>query len=162
MSDPKTTRLDESAHRRADFTTGRAVTLADGQEWQLRKPIVRFAPDDAAECGFQVRLSLPGDRTFADLSRRRESLFGPDGRATIGELAAAELAMGRLLLLANYDLTPDEVASLLQFSYDDDDPDGVELREAVMRVAEGRGPKPSPAGNAPSPTPAGDSPGATG
>lgn len=154
MSDPKTTRRDETTHRRADFTPGAEVTLADGGTWFLRKPVVRFVPDDASESGFQTRLTIPGDGTFAALMKRRESLFGRDGGVTLGELAGVELRIASMMLLANYDLDAGALADLLQFGYDDDDPDGVELRRAVMGVADGIGPKPTAGGGGSPPTPA--------
>lgn len=154
MSDPKTTRRDESAHRRADFTPGAGVTLADGGIWFLRKPVVRFVADDASESGFQTRLTLPGDGEFAGLMRRRDALFASADEVTIGDLAAIELAAARLMLLANYALDGAALADLLQFGYDEDDPEGVEIRHAVMGVAEGRGPKPAAGGGGSPPTPA--------
>lgn len=155
MSDP-TTKLDESAHRRADFTPGAAVILADGGTWYLRKPVVRFVPDDASEGGFQTRLTLPGDGEFASLVRLRDALFASADEITLGDLAKIELAIARLMLLANYDLDSRALADLLQFGYDDDDPEGVEIRHAVMGVAEGRGPKPAAGGGGSPPTPATD------
>lgn len=156
MSDPKAKKLDESTHRRVDFTPGAVVTLADGQSWELRKPVVRFVTDDASESGFQTRLTLPGDGEFASLVRRRDALFASVDDITLGELAKIELAIARLMLLANYNLDNRNLGDLLQFGYDDDDPEGVEIRHAVMGVAEGRGPKPGAGGGGSPPTPATD------
>jgi hypothetical protein len=138
-------KLDERALRRPDFVPGASVTLADGGEWQLRKPVIRFVPDDGHESGFQVRLTLAGECRYDDLMRRRDAAFGEAGTANLADLAGVELAIGRLLLLANYDLTPEQVATLLQFGYDEEsDPEGTAVRDAVIDVALGRGKKPPP------------------
>jgi hypothetical protein len=138
-------RLDERAHRREDFVPGAEVVLADGQPWQLRRPVIRFVPDDGHESGFQVRLTLAGECRYDDLMKRRDAAFGESGTANLADLAGVELAIGRLLLLSNYNLTPEQVAGLLQFGYDEEsDPEGAAVRDAVVEVALGRGKKPSP------------------
>jgi hypothetical protein len=131
--------LDEMDCRRPDFGAGTPVILADGQAWQLRRPVVRFVPDDGDERGYRTLLALPGDPRFADLAARREALFAAGGGARLAEVAGIELAIGKALLLANYDLTAVQVAELLQFGYDPDtDPEGAVLRDLVMDLAEGR------------------------
>jgi hypothetical protein len=143
MSGPD--RLDERALRREDFVPGASVILADGGEWFLRRPVIRFVPDDSHESGFQVRLTLAGECRYDDLMRRRDAAFGEGGTANLADLAGVELAIGKLLLLSNYNLTPEQVATLLQFGYDEEsDPEGAALRDAVIDVALGRGKKPSP------------------
>ena len=130
--------LDEPSRRRPDFAEGVAVTLADGQPWQLRRPIVRFVPADNA-VGYEVCLSLAeGDGFGAAMAAYEACGDGP-------EVIGAELRLARLVLAANYDLTTPEVASLLQFGYSEADPDGVRIRDEVMAVVLGRDPK-SPAG----------------
>jgi hypothetical protein len=130
---------DEFELRTPGFRPGVAVVLADGCAWQLPKPMVRFTPDDAHESGFQVRLSLAGDAGNAAwtkaLALHEAADAGPD-------LVRAELALGRALLLANYALTPERLAAVLQFGYDDDDAEGCRIRAEVLAVAGGLGPKP--------------------
>lgn len=136
-------KLDEQALRRPDFVPGAPVVLADGQTYYLRRPVVRFVPDDTHESGFEVRLTLAGEDEFAALMKKREAAFESSEFVSVSEVAGAELRVGRMILLANYDLTPDQVASLLQFGYDAEaDPEGSEIRDAVMDVATGRGKKP--------------------
>lgn len=155
MSEPA--KLDERALRREDFVPGSPVVLADSQSWQLRRPVMRFVPDDTHESGFQVRLTLAGECRYDDLMKRRDAAFGDAGTANLADLVGVELAIGKLLLLSNYDLTPGQVADLLQFGYDEEsDPEGTAMRDAVVDVAMGRGKKPSPAGEGEPPTPAGD------
>jgi hypothetical protein len=108
---------------------------------------MRFIPDDTHASGFQVRLTLPGDRRFSELMRRRDAAFDAGPEVEVSAIAGLELEIARMLLLANYDITNDQVAELLQFSYDEDeDPEGKVLRDECMFVAVGRGKKASPAG----------------
>lgn len=124
--------LDEQALRRPDFIEGEPVVLADGQAWQLRRPVVRFRPAEN-DTGFEVCLSLAGSDSYGTLYQAYEDIeAGP-------QLIRAQLAMGRALLLANYDLAPDQVASLLQFGYSEDDVEGCRIRDDVMAVAAGLG-----------------------
>lgn len=135
-------KLDETSLRRPDFAGGTPVRLADGRDWTLPRPRVRFVPDDGPT-GFATCLALAGaDDYQALLDAAAAAEAGPD-------VIRTELALGRRLLLANYDLTPGQVADLLQFGYDEAaDPEAAALREAVTGVAFGRGPKPSAAGGA--------------
>jgi hypothetical protein len=136
-------KLDEVALRRSTFEDGAPVTLADGQEWRLPRPRVRFVPDDSDQ-GFQVRLALDDAGVFRSLKA------AVDAAETNGALWKTELALARHLLLVNYDLTREQVADLLQFSYGENaDPAGAAIREAVMGVAFGIGPKASEPGSAP-------------
>lgn len=133
-------KLNEQALRRPKFEDGAPVVLADGQEWRLPRPRVRLVPDDS-DLGFKVRVAVPGDD-----GRFQELMDALDDPASNRPAAARELAVARHLLLLNYDLTPAQVADLLQFGYHDNDPEGMAIREAVMGVAFGNGPKPSDAG----------------
>lgn len=160
--------IDENARRRGDFAGGAPVVLADGQVWYLAKPRVRLTPDDAD--GFRVILTLAADDGYQQLydrwesARKRikehrdltqvaeEALAAGDEAAAFPEPihrrdtpAAMEIQMGRALLLRNYDLTRDEVDQVLQFGYDDDDPEGKRIMEEVVSLAIGSGPKPPPA-----------------
>lgn len=140
MSSPK---LDEQALRRPEFAGGVAVTLADGQEWSLPRPRVRFVPDES-DLGFGVRLAMDDGGAYQSLVT---AVYAAENDPAY---IRAELALARHLLLANYDLAPDQIASLLQFSYGDDaDATGAAIREAVMGVAFGRtdGPKASAGGS---------------
>jgi hypothetical protein len=144
--------LDEKSKRRPDFAGGTAVVLADGQEWTLAKPLVRFA-FDSGEDGFTTTLSVNGVDDFASLMRdvdaAYEKVYGDrdaagdeKARVDFGPVIRAELAVGAALLRRNYDLTPEEMSSVLQFSYDDSDEVGEGARSAVMDIAKGIGPKP--------------------
>lgn len=133
------TKLNETDLRRPDFVPGTSVTLADGQSWSLRRPARRFLPDDSPE-GFRTILVIPGNDRYATALRQREELFGAQGtnEVQVGQLVGIELALGMTILLANYDLTAEQAASLLEFGYDEQaDPVGLALRDAVMAVAYG-------------------------
>ena len=154
MTNPK---IDEQASRRPDFVPGEPVTLADGQEWQLRRPVVEFAPADN-DAGFTIHLSLDDDGSFGAALAAIEAL---DDDASLSTLAGLELRAARMALLANYDLTTTQAGTLLRFGYESGTR-GHSLREDVMGVVWGRGPKRSAGGDDAQPTPPAESPGATG
>lgn len=134
--------------RRPDFEDGTPVAMADGKDWQLVKPRVRrvFAGNDR---GFKTVFNRADGGVFAALMAAYEAVQENED-ALVSEYAKVELALGRYLLVANYDLSDDEVGDLLQFSYSEkDDPEGWAIREAVMGVVFGYGaPKRSAAGDA--------------
>lgn len=146
---------NEEEHRRPDFVPGSPVQLADGQIWQLRRPLVRFVPDDSNDSGFQVRLTLAGTDQYPALIKEFESFNdGGDRAISQGDIAKTELAIGRLLLTSNYNLTSDQIADLLQIGFDEeDDPEGCAIRGAILRVAFGNGPKLAAGGEESPPTP---------
>jgi hypothetical protein len=117
--------------------------------------VVRFSPADN-DAGFEARLDMEGEDRYGELIAAHEA--ADDGIATV----RAELALGRAVLLANYDLTPEQVASLLVYGYESSDREGRRLKDEVLDVALGRGPKPSAGGGDAPPTPPADSPGGTG
>jgi hypothetical protein len=132
-------RLDEKALRRETFVEGEPVVLADGQTWELRRPVVRFARANN-DVGVRRVLKLVGDDSFESLCAAYEACEpGLD-------LVRRELALGEAVLLANYDLTLDQVTQLLQFGYDDRDADGSRVRDDVLGVVTGRGKKLSAGG----------------
>ena len=139
--------LDELAKRRPGFVEGVSVVLADGQAWQLRRPLVRFAPADN-EMGFEVCMSLDGNDGYAALIAANEAA------AEGVEVIRTELALARAVLVANYDLTGPEVGTLLRFSWNPKDLEGSRIRDEVMNTAMGRDPKPEAGGGESSPTPA--------
>lgn len=135
--------LDETAHRRPDFVPGEPVKLADGQEWQLRRPLVSFEPYDSDE-GFRVCLSLEDDDTFQEMLDTREAAFDKDKADWADSLIGIEIAIAKRLLLANYDLDSKAVGRLIKLAYTpESNPRAYMIREAIMDVAEGRGPKAS-------------------
>ncbi len=137
----------EQECRKADFEEGTPVLLADGQEWQLPRPRVRFAPSND-DSGFKVVSSRPDGGVFAGLLAKYNAVRDSDD-STVGDYARCELALGSNLLRVNYDVTEDEVAELLQFSYDKaEDPQGWDVREGVVGVVLGYGgPKRSAVGD---------------
>ena len=148
-------KIDEISARRPDFVPGEPVLLADGQEWQLRRPVVEFAPADN-DAGFTVHLTLDDDGSFGAALDAIEAM---DDTASMSALVVLELKVARMVLLANYDLTPVQVGTLLRFGYDGGR--AAKLREDVMDVVWGRGPKRSAAGDDAPSTPPAESPGAT-
>jgi hypothetical protein len=137
---------DETELRRPEFEDGTPVVLADGREWTLAKPRVRWVPD-GSDRGCKVVLSRPDGGAFSRLTAEYDALWATGEPVAYHDLARVELGLGRALLLANYDLTDEQVGGLLQFSYDrEGDPEGARIREEVTDVAFGVGPKPSAAG----------------
>lgn len=128
--------VDEVAARKPGGLFEAKVVLADGQEWFLPKPRVRLSP--SGEQTFKITLNVKGvDKYGVYLAALEKSETG-------SETVAAELAVARSLLVRNYELADAQIERLMQFSYMDggEDPEGEALREAVMNVALGRGPKP--------------------
>jgi hypothetical protein len=133
--------IDEKQRRRPDFRGGVPVRMADGQDWTLPRPRVRFVPDDGPE-GFRVYLTGPGD-DYADL------LAATDAPPDVGGMIRADMALARRLVTTNYDLTGDELVAIVQLGYDsENDPDGLAIRLAILDVAHGRDPKARAGGGA--------------
>jgi hypothetical protein len=152
-------RLDEQALRRHDFVAGTPVVLADNQPWSLRRPLVWFVPNDGNPSGFTTVLNLEPDDDFQALLDRRAAIFREHegGKAPVVEIVGVEFAIGKRLLLANYDLTPEQLGRVLRWGYGKhENPEGARIREEVLDVAEGLGPKLSPDGTDASPTPSGE------
>jgi hypothetical protein len=142
-------KLNEAEKRRPDFRGGRPVVMADGQEWSLARPRVRFVPADN-DAGFVTYLDGPGDG-YNELLDRRLAVQADPG-ATLAALIPLDLEIGKRLLLANYDLTTAELGQVLQLGYDPDDADGARILDEVLAVAFGQlAPKPSAGGGDSSP-----------
>jgi hypothetical protein len=144
-------RLDEKALRRPDWQDGQACRLADGQDWVLARPVVRWVPDDG-ELGARVRVRMKGDPALAagfEAAYARLQEVNASERLRVAEMAAAELACVQILLRVNYDLTAAQAAELLQFGYSQEaDPEGWQVRDECMNVVYGvAAPKPSAAGD---------------
>lgn len=134
--------IPEADRRRRNGLFEVGVCMADGQVWYLPKPRVRLTAADN-EDGYSATLSLKGADGFQALTRGlsdAEAMApGPDRGLS---MIRAELAIGRALVARNYELTTEELATVLQFGDDpEDDPEGVALREAVLNLAFGIAPK---------------------
>lgn len=130
---PPTFEFREADLRRPDFRGGEAVTMADGQDWFLPRPIITItATEDSI--GFAQRADL-GDDFDALIAELEDA-------ATDRALFAAFCKIAAYLLRVNYDLPPGAVGRLVRFerSRFADDP----MTEAVRRIARGYegGPKP--------------------
>ena len=130
--------LDEKALRKAEFSEGHKVVLADGQEWTLPKPRIRFKPrivDGKVEIG--------GGPSFGpEFDHKLDILFGI-AEADPAERLRVKFEIAVRLLLANYELTPDNFAELIVLEPGDPESDDrwEQLGNAMMGIA----PKPSPA-----------------
>lgn len=140
-------KLNEEALRREDFVEGTPVVLADGQAWSLRRPMVRFRPSNTSTSGFRSVIRLTGQDDYQSLIDAYRTLFEGEGSVRVDEMARLELAIGRALLLGNYEIAEEQLGELLEFGYDEEsDPEGNRIREEVMACAFGQGPKRSDAG----------------
>jgi hypothetical protein len=142
--------LDEKSLRRPDWQDGQSCILADGQAWVLARPIIRWANADN-DLGVRVRVRVRATGACGDYQAAYERLEATarDDKVLLRDLVGAELACAKILLLANYDLTPEQVGDLLQFGFDEaNDPEGAAVRASVMDVVYGVAPKPSAAGDA--------------
>jgi hypothetical protein len=130
--------LDEKALRKPGFSEGYGVTLADGQEWALPKPKIRFKPkvvDGKVEVG--------GGPSFGpEFDQQLDILFGVVDVEPIERLRV-KFEMAVRLLSANYDLRPEDFSELIVL--EPDDPGSDERWEQLTRAIMGISPKPSPA-----------------
>jgi hypothetical protein len=130
--------LDEKALRKPGFSEGHKVTLADGQEWTFPKPRMRFRPKIV-----DGRVDVDGGPSFGpEFDVSLDVLFGVVDVEPIERLRV-KFEMAVRLLGANYDLMPEDFASLIVL--EPDDPASDERWEQLSRVIMGLAPKPSPA-----------------
>jgi hypothetical protein len=130
--------LDEKSLRKQSFTEGYQVTLADGQDWTFPRPRMRFRPKIA-----DGRVEVTGSPTFGpEFDETLDILHGVKAVEPIEQLRAKfELAVR--LLSANYDLTAEELSSLIEL--EPGDAASEERWDRLSRVILGIAPKPSPA-----------------
>jgi hypothetical protein len=130
--------LDEKSLRKTGFSEGIKITLADGQEWTLPKPRIRFTPrivDGKVEIG--------GGPSFGpEFDDKLDILFGV-AEAEPSERLRIKFEVAVRLLAANYDLKPEDFAELIVLEPGNpaSDERWVQLCEAMMGIA----PKPLPA-----------------
>ena len=130
--------LDEKALRKPGFSEGVKLTLADGQEWVLPKPRLRFKPRIV-----NGKVEIGGGSSFGpEFDDKFDILFGivdaePAERLRIKFEVAVEL------LATNYDLKPGDFARLIVLEPGDPESEQRwdQLCDAIMGIA----PKPSPA-----------------
>ena len=135
---PETVMLDEKALRRPGFSEGYKVVLADGQEWTLPKPRIRFKPRIV-----EGRVEIGGGPCFGpEFDDRLDILFGIT-EAEPAERLRVKFEVAVRLLAANYNLTPANFAELIVLEPGDSASDErwEQLSNAIMGIA----PKPSPA-----------------
>ncbi len=130
--------LDEKALRKPEFSLGTRVRLADGQEWTLPRPRLRFNPR-VTPAGVTVESKL-GFGPEAD--HLLDILWGVVPADPVERLRARfEIVVQ--LLAANYDLKPDDFASLLIL--EPGDPASENRWNEIGEAIAGQAPKPSPA-----------------
>ncbi len=129
--------LDEKRLRKAEFTSGNVVTLADGQEWTLPKPRLRFVPRI-----IDGRVEIGGGPSFGpEFDDKLDILFGVTD-ADPSERLRIKFEVAVRLLAANYDLSPQNFAELVVLEPGDtaSEKRWEQLSDAMMGIA----PKPSP------------------
>lgn len=143
----------EASRRKPGFRGGELITLLDGQGWYFAKPLVRFTFDDAD--GYETVLSLDGQDDYQKIMDELDAAarsYDPDKNQAEAtrNIIRTHLKLARTLLLVNYDLSREELRSLVQFSYaDDEDIQGATLMRAVLAVARGDVPKRDGVGSGP-------------
>lgn len=135
--------LIEAERRRVDFAGGPAVKMADGNDWHLARPLADFITDDD-EVGLKQCWNL-GDGFGALFESHLAAQAQNDG---VG-MARAELRMAEFLLLRNYDLTKDEVRTLVRLGFGpNSEPGSLERRVAIRGLITGEdGGPPKPSGD---------------
>jgi len=130
--------FDEVALRKPSFSEGYKVTLADGQEWTLPKPKIRFKPKIV-----DGKVEVAGGPSFGpEYDQQLDVLFGAVDVEPIERLRV-KFEMAVRLLSANYDLKPEVFGELIVLQPDDETSD--ERWEQLTRAIMGIAPKPSPA-----------------
>jgi hypothetical protein len=131
--------LDERSLRKPSFSAGYPVVLADGQAWTFPKPRIRFRP----RIGSDGRVEVGGGAGFGpEFDASIDVLYGVVETDGIEQLRVT-LEMAVRLLRSNYDLTNDDVATLIV--YEPNDPEAMERWGELERVLIGISPKPLPA-----------------
>ena len=132
--------LDEIALRKPEsFVEGHRVPLEDGKRWSIRRPRIRLRP----VWGKPETVNVNGkDMTF-DVSIKHEVSYGPDFKEftdllfsdETNEYALLRAQFGLLvgLLRENYELTDDDIATLVAVTPGDPDSDArwSEIRRAI-------------------------------
>ncbi len=130
--------LDEKALRKPSFSEGYKVTLADGQEWTLPKPRIRFKPSIV-----DGKVEVTGAPTFApEFDEALDVLYGVKVVEPIEHLRV-KFEMAVRLLSANYDLQSEDLVNLIVLEPGNESSD--ERWEQLSRVIMGIAPKPLPA-----------------
>lgn len=118
--------------------TGLTMTLADGQEWLVRRPRTLFVPDDNED----------GIRAGWDLGPEYDALYdrliAADNR--FDEIRAV-MAMARFLLCLNYDLGTEDLKRLLRLDFrraaeGEAETDSARLTREIEEVVVGEVPPP--------------------
>jgi hypothetical protein len=107
-------KINEKDRRRPTFTQGSAVQLADGQSWTFPKARIQFRPrilDGHAEV-------MGGSRFGPEFDGDMDILFGVVEAEPVDRLRA-KFQMAVRLLLANYDLSDDEISNLIVWEPED-------------------------------------------
>jgi hypothetical protein len=125
-------KLDEAALRRPDFRAGVAVTLGDGREWTLRHPLFRRTPEVDAS----GRLAFGAGRLALTprYDELMDELFEPGESGGLRLDSALGIAVE--LLLGNYGLAPEALATLLPWEPDNEA--NMEMWTTIIGVASGR------------------------
>lgn len=133
--------LDEQALRKPGFTEGRAIKLADGQEWMFPKPRFRFYP----VVGQDGTVTVEGGSTYgSDHDKLIDALAGGEEVEDFERLRL-QFSGAVSLLSRNYSLAPEDYSSIL--CLDTEDEASGEMWTAINRVmlglpAEDESPKP--------------------
>jgi len=133
--------LDEKGLRKPGFSDGYPVTLADGQVWVFPGPRLRLHP----RIGADGRVEIAGGRTFGpEMDSKLDVLFSASDDGSGGwDRLGVQFEVVVRLLLANYDLAPVDVETLLV--YEPGDPASDQRWDEILEVVLGAAPKPSPA-----------------
>lgn len=133
--------IEEMDRRKPGFRGDVEVTLCDGQTWYLPRPRVRFNPVEAN--GSSVTASAMhsfGPEYMTKVEAWHKCLA--DEASTMAEYAAVLMDLAVALLRLNYDLTIEEVGSVLWFDFGQpEDTDNVAMREILIGTAMGMVPK---------------------
>jgi hypothetical protein len=135
--------LNEESLRRAEFSEGTRIRLADGQEWTFPKPWIRLFPRRGQDGKIDVGGGLTFGSTFNELLDEYVELDEDKVIPKVG----VQFRMACLLLVQNYDLSDKQLEQLLIFEPDNDDNLAM-WRDELLPLLLGIAPKPSADGSA--------------
>jgi hypothetical protein len=128
--------LDEISLRKTEFVEGHRVILADGQSWSFPRPKIRFVPK-LVDGKFEVS----GGASFGpEFDANLDVLYGVTESDGIERLRV-KFEMTCRLLMANYSLTPENLAELVVVEIGD--PASEERWQQTTEVLFGNSPKPT-------------------
>lgn len=129
----------EASVRKPEFTEGRMVRLADGQEWTFPAPVLALAPYRKEDGSLGLRRSPPFGPDFQAGLDRYIDRISDESDDDVLETLTMRLTLAVDLLSRNYNLTDGLVETL--FSLDLASDESLKMWDEIDSAIIGRSPK---------------------